>query len=109
MQNKKFIRAVLDEDAIICEFECTLGNDCYSSDYAVGKNWFDLMIDTSDYAKVMKVFQSLINGDDKEWETFANDIKCRRGTHMLIDFKNCIEIREGKKYLVTVGTEHYLS
>jgi hypothetical protein len=109
MSNKKIIRAVLDEDAIICEFECTLSSGCYSSDYAIGKNWFDLMIDARDYGKVMEVFKSLINGNEQEWETFANDIKCKQGTHMLIDFKNSIEVREGKKYLITVGTEHYLN
>ncbi|MBU1927501.1 hypothetical protein KKG77_00720 [bacterium] len=109
MNNKKFIRAVLDENAIIHEFECTLSHGCYSSDYALGKNWFDLMIDARDYEKVMQVFKSFFNGNEKEWESHANDIKCKQGMHVLVDFKNTLEIREGKKYVLTVGTEHYLS
>ncbi len=46
---------------------------------------------------------------EKKWETYANDIKNKNGAHILIDFKNIIEIKDGQKHIVTVGTEHYLS
>jgi hypothetical protein len=61
--NKQYLRAVLDENAIIQEFESTLGIECHSSSDVVGKNWFDIFIDS----------------------------------------------REGKKYLLFMGTEHYLN
>jgi len=109
MKNKHFIRAVLDENAIIQEFECTLKDGCYNCNDTIGKNWFDIFIDSRDYEKVMSVFRSLLDKDEKKWESFANDIKCKNETHVLVDFKNSVETREGKRYIVTVGTEHYLS
>lgn len=109
MENKRFIRAVLDKNAIIQEFQCTLNSDCYDSKDVVGKNWFDIFIGPSDQEKVMNVFKSLFEKDEKKWETYANDIKNKNGAHVLIDFKNSIEIRDGQKYIVSVGTEHYLS
>jgi hypothetical protein len=110
LANKKpYLRAVLDDNAIIQEFESTLGIECYNNCDVIGKNWFDIFIDSRDYEKVMSVFRSLFDRDEKKWETYANDIKCKNKKHILIDFKNSIEIREGKKYLVFVGTEHYLN
>lgn len=55
MENKRFIRAVLDKNAIIQEFQCTLNSDCYDSKDVVGKNWFDIFIGPSDHEKVMNV------------------------------------------------------
>ncbi len=109
MENKQFIKAVLDENAIIQDFECTLNIDCYDRKDVIGKNWFDVFIDSSDYEHVMVVFKSLFEKDEKKWETYANDIKCKDAKHILIDFKNIIEIKDGQKHIVTVGTEHYLS
>jgi len=107
--NRQYLRAVLDENAVIQEFESTLGIECHKGSDVVGKNWFDIFIDSRDYEKVMNVFRSLFDKDETKWETYANDIKCKNGKHVLIDFKNSIETREGKKYLVFVGTEHYLN
>lgn len=109
MENKEYIRAVLDENAIILEFESTLGVNCYKSEDVVGKNWFEVFIDSRDYENVMSVFKSLFFEDEKKWNTYANDITCKNSKHVLIDFKNSIDIIDGKKRLSFIGTEHYLS
>lgn len=109
MKNKQYIKGVLDENAIIKEFESTLKVECHNSSGVIGKNWFDVFIDSRDHEKVMGVFKSLFDKDEKKWETYANDIKCKNGTHILIDFKNSIEIIDGKRYISFIGTEHYLS
>lgn len=109
MKNEQYISALLDENATILEFESTLNVDCHNKNDVIGKNWFDMFIDSRDYESVMKVFKSFFYKDEKTWETYANDIKCKDGKHILIDFKNSIEIRDGKKYISSIGTEHYLS
>jgi hypothetical protein len=109
MENKQYIRGILDENAIIKEFESTLKVECHNSSDVLGKNWFDVFIDSRDYKNVMDVFRSLFDKDEKTWVTYENDIKCKNGTHILIDFKNSVEIKDGKKYISFIGTEHYLN
>ena len=101
-----YVKFILNSEAEIVDFECHLSEVKYTHEEVVGKNWFDVFIDEADKQHVMKIYQDLFDGKEKEWETFQNDIVCKNNQHKTIDFHNQIFERGGVKYLNSVGIEH---
>ncbi|WP_281950292.1 PAS domain S-box protein [Nitrosophilus kaiyonis] len=102
----KYIKVVLDENGNIVDFFSNLDNTKYKKEEVIGKNWFDIFIDPINKEKIFKVFKEIISGNEKDYETYNNDIKCKDGTHKFIDFYNKLIIKDGKKYTFSVGMEH---
>jgi len=106
--NKKYLKATLDENAIIIDFECNmLDKDGYTLEDVVRKNWFDIFLDVSDMKETMDYFRTLINGKDRKLDRHTNDIICKDGTHRLLDFDNIIFTKDGKKYISFSAKEHF--
>ena len=104
---EKYIKAVLDEDAIIVDFECNiLDEDGYTSEDVIGKNWFDLFLSENDKEETQNYFKSILAKSVEE-EKHTNDIICKDGTHRLLDFYNTTIIKDGKKYLSFIAKEHF--
>jgi len=101
-----YVKFILNSEAEIVDFECHISEVKYTPEEVIGKNWFDVFIHESDKKQVMKVFQELFDGKEKEWETFKNDIICKNDQHKLIDFHNQVFERDGVKYINSVGIEH---
>ena len=104
-----YVKVILNSEAEIVDFECELSELKYSPEEVIGKNWFDVFIDEVDKKQVMKVFQELFDGKEKEWETFENNIVCKNNQHKLIDFHNQIFERDDVKYINSIGIEHVAS
>lgn len=99
------MNVVLDKDAIIVRFACTLVDTNINPEDMIGKNWFDEFIESSDTEEVMKVFNGLFDNKLKEWKSYKNDIKINN-KHRLMDFENTIMVKGNTKLLSFVGTEH---
>lgn len=104
--NPHYIKVVLDKNADIVEFDCTL-KDTQSQllNKQIGKNWIDTFIDISDRDEILKVFNGLLQNQTEEWETYENDIKCIDGTHKRIDFINEVIIKDDEKFISSFGVE----
>ena len=104
--NPHYLKVVLDKNAIIVEFECTLRD--IKSDFidVIGKNWFDTFIDSIDKEKVLKVFNGLLNNQTEKWKTYENDVKFLDGQHKFIDFINEVIIKDSEKFTSSFGVEH---
>ncbi len=98
---------ILDENGNIVDFYCNFDNLTYNKEEVIGKNWFDTFIDPVDKEKIWSVFTQILQGHDKEYETYKNDIVCKDGSHRLIDFYNRLVTKDGKKYTFSVGMEHF--
>lgn len=105
--SEHYIKVVLDKDATIVDFECTL-REAKIKDMGtvIGKNWFETFIEDSDKENVLKVFTELFNNEPNKWHTYENDIKCMDGRYRLIDFENEIIIKDNIKLLHCFGIEH---
>ncbi|BCD62817.1 HTH-type transcriptional regulator, bacterioopsin transcriptional activator and related proteins [Nitratiruptor sp. YY08-26] len=101
-----FLLVVLDEMGNIVEFHNEIEGLGYDEEEVIGKNWFDTFINPNDRQKVFHVFCEIIAGNDKNYETYNNDILCKNGTHKFIDFYNKLITKNGKKYTFSVGLEH---
>ena len=106
---EKYLKALLDENATIVEFECNiLDKGGYSSEDVIGKNWFDIFININDKQKTQNYFRRIISSEDKKIAKFTNDIICKDGTHRFLDFDNTIFTRDGKKFISFVARERFL-
>ena len=101
-----YLMVILDEKGDIVDFASTLSEVEYTPKELIGRNWFDIFISPSDREKIQNVFQSIIQGDDRVFKTYKNDILCKNGRHRLIDFYNKLVTKDGKKYTFSVGIEH---
>lgn len=105
--NEEYVKVVLDKNANILDFECTIPDNYYKKEEVIGKNWFSDFIDTPDFDNVMQSFPQLFQNNLKGWKKHSNDILCKDGTHRFIDFENNITTYKGEKVIVSVGREHY--
>ncbi len=100
-----YIIVILDENGTIIDFESTIEPFCNDKE-VIGKNWFDTFINPHDKEKIFTVFLEILQGNDKAYQTYKNDIFCKDGTHRLIDFYNRLVTKNGKKYTFSFGIEH---
>jgi hypothetical protein len=105
IKNNHYIRVLLDEEATIVEFECTLLDVTSNYSDMVGKNWFDTFIDVVDKQEIQKIFYNTIHEKNGKWTTYKNDLQIDSG-HRFIDFENEVIMIENKKYILCIGTEH---
>lgn len=106
----RYIKAVLDENAIIIDFERNvLDKDGYAKEEVLGKNWFEIFIDVSDMDKTMDYFHEAVSAEDGKIARHANDVNCKDGTHRLLEFDNTIFTKDGKKYISFVAKERFSS
>ncbi|MDD5157333.1 diguanylate cyclase [Sulfurimonas sp.] len=105
--NEECLRAVLDENAIIVNFESNLlDNHRYLPEEVIGKNWFDIFIDTSDTKETMNYFKEILSAKDGKIDKHTNDIILKDKTHMLLDFENTVFTKEAKRFVLFVAKEH---
>ena len=108
MIEKNIIKVILDENAIILDFECTFSSlECYTKEEVVGKNWFEIFIEPNDNNDVKKVFLEAFTNKTTSWKTHSNDVLCKDGTHKLIDFENSITPYGDTKVIISLGREHF--
>lgn len=100
------INVLLNRDAIIVKFECSLVDSKVIDSDMIGKNWFDTFIETTDKEKVLTVFKELFDNKTEKWKTYNNDVKCSSNHHRYIDFENEIITKDGQKLLHSYGIEH---
>ncbi len=100
-----YLLVILDEKGTIIDFQTTLEESRRGKE-VIGQNWFDLFISPQDRAKVLKVFNEILQGKDHNYRTYKNDILCQNGRHRLIDFYNKLLTKDGKRYTFSVGVEH---
>ncbi len=104
--NPNFLKVVLDKDATIVEFECTLRDVKVNSFDVIGKNWFDTFINVNDIEKVLITFNDLLNNQTGKWKTYKNDVRCMDGSHKFIDFTNEVIVKDGEKFISSYGVEY---
>ncbi len=97
---------ILDEKGNIVDFYSTIDSIGYKPEEVIGKNWFDIFIDPVDKEKIYHVFQEILKGNDQDYKTYKNDITCKDGRHIFIDFYNKLITKNGKRYTFSVGLEH---
>ena len=102
-----YLYVILDSKGNIVDFFCNLADISSQGNGVIGKNWFDTFIDPEDREKIYQVFQEILQGNDKSFETYKNDILCQDGSHRLIDFYNRLVTKNGAKYTLSVGMEHF--
>ena len=105
-KNPHYIKVILDKNGIIVEFKSTLRGLQYTKEEVIGKNWFDTFIANNDKEEILKVFNDLFNNQTEVWETCNNDIRCKGGGHLYIDFTNDIITINGEKYVYSFGVEY---
>ncbi|WP_457597382.1 PAS domain S-box protein [Hydrogenimonas sp.] len=101
-----YLRVVLDEKAHIVEIELKLEDALYDEKELIGKNWFETFIDQAYEGKIKEVFEKVLEGSGS-FDTYENDIVCKDGTHKFIDFHNTVFEKNGKKFVESIGIEHY--
>ena len=101
-----YLVVILNEKGEIVDYYSTINTIGYEPKEVIGKNWFNIFIDPVDKEKVYTVFQEIIKGNDRNYETYKNDITCKDGRHIFIDFYNKLVTKNGKKYTFSVGLEH---
>ena len=111
MDEKLYIRVILDEKGGILDFDATIEGLEYQKSEVIGKNWFDIFIEPEEQLEILKQFQANFNSEnllDKNLWQHTTDLKTKDGHHKLIDFENTILVYEnGKKVLFSNGLEHY--
>lgn len=106
--NKKYLRAVLDENAIMVDFECNmLDNFSYLPEEIIGKSWFDMFVAAPDMKETLDYFREIISSEDGKVYMHTNDIICKDKTHRLLDFENTVFIKDEKKFVSFVAKEHF--
>jgi PAS domain S-box-containing protein len=103
----EYLEVVLDEDANIVEYNSTIADTDYKPSEVIGKNWFDTFISTDDKNKIMIIFHDIINGSERVWQSYGNDVLCKNNRHKLIDFHNSVYTKNNKKYIKSIGIEHH--
>ncbi len=106
MRHIPYLAVILNEKGEIVDFYSTIDAIGYTPQEVIGKNWFELFIDPVDKEKVLHVFKEIISGNDRDFETYKNDITCKNGQHIFIDFYNKLVTKKGKKFTFSVGLEH---
>ncbi|WP_300369215.1 PAS domain-containing protein [Hydrogenimonas sp.] len=101
-----YLLVILDDRATIVDIDITLENVQYEPTELIGKNWFEIFIDTAYEETIKKVFEEVLAGSGS-YTTFENDILCKDGTHKYIDFHNTVFEKDGKKFVKSIGIEHY--
>ena len=104
--NPNYIKVLLDKNAIIVEFHCTLRDVNINSDDVLGKNWFDTFIDATDKEEVFKKFTELLDEDIKGITTHVNDILVCNSQHRFIHFTNEVITVNNEKYISSFGVEN---
>ena len=102
--NPYYLKTVLDNNATIIEFECSIRDVNLDPKDIIGENWFDIFIDNVDKENVLKVFNGLFE-NTKKWETYKNDI-IMGNQHKFINFSNEIIIKNGEQFISSIGTEY---
>lgn len=106
-QTKQSLNVVLDTNATIIDIESNINELFISKSAFVGKNWFDSFIGTSDRDKAIEVFSRLLNGKTEKKLTHHNDIKCKNGRHLLLDFESEVIVENDEKKVVSKGVLRY--
>ncbi len=101
-----YLLVILDDRANIVEIEITLENAQYQPEELIGRNWFEIFIDTAYEGTIKKVFEEVLAGSGT-YTTYKNDIVCKDGSHRFIDFHNTVFEKDGKKFVRSIGIEHY--
>ncbi len=101
-----FLLVILDENGDIVDYYSTIEGIGYAPEEVKGKNWFEIFIDPADREKILHVFTQIIKENDKNYETYNNDILCKDGSHRFIDFYNKLITKKGRRYTFSVGLEH---
>ena len=105
-EDTPYLLVILDDRANIVEIEITLENAQYKPEELIGKNWFEIFIDTAYEGTIKKVFEEVLAGSGS-YTTYENDIVCKDGSHKFIDFHNTVFEKDGKKFVKSIGIEHY--
>lgn len=58
------------------------------SNELIGKDWFELLIDETEYERVYRAFQEIINGNLAPYHEFTNKIHLKDGSVRLINWTN---------------------
>lgn len=100
-----YMKILLDKDATIIEFNCSLDGINSNID-VVGKNWFDNFIDSENKEEIIKVFKKVLNDHNlNEWKTHVNPIKIDNNMKV-IEFRNQTLIKNGERFVHSLGIEH---
>ena len=105
-ENPHYLKVVLNKDALIIEFECTLRDIKFDFSNVIGTYWFDNFISNKDREHVFEVFHSLFNDELEKWKTYNNDVRFPDATHRFIDFNNEMIFKDGEKFISSFGVEH---
>jgi len=98
---------ILDEEGTIVDLDTTIERIGYRRDEVIGKNWFDIFIDQADRAKIYRVFRTILEREDHNYTTYKNDILCKDGSHLFIDFYNrLVTLPDSRRYTFSLGLEH---
>ncbi len=106
-QTKQSLHVVLDSNATIIDIESNIVELAINKSAYIGKNWFDSFIGTSDRNKAIEVFSELLSGKTEKKLTHHNDIKCKNGKHVLLDFESEVIIENDEKKVVSKGVLRY--
>ena len=106
MREIPYLVVILNEQGDIVDFYSSIDAVGYTPEEVIGKNWFDIFIDPVDREKIFHVFQEIIAGNDRDFETYKNDITCKDGKHIFIDFYNKLVTKNNRRYTFSVGLEH---
>lgn len=108
MYNVPILIILIDSKGIIKNYECRFDETiCYTHEEIIGKNWFEVFIDPNDKEQIYEVFQTMIREDDtQDYIFFRNDIICKKGNHVLLDFHNRFISYNNKKYVFSIAIEH---
>ena len=106
MRHIPHLTVILNEKGTIVDFSSSIDSIGYTPEEVIGKNWFDIFINPKDKEKIRHVFTEIINGNDKNFATYKNDIACKNGQHIFIDFYNKLITKKGRKFTFSIGIEH---
>jgi PAS domain S-box-containing protein len=101
-----YLIVVLDENANIVEIDLSLEKAQYDPEELIGRNWFEIFIDAEYKGKIKEVFEEVLSGSGS-FTTYENDIVCKDGTHRFIDFYNTVFEKDGKRFVRSIGIEHF--
>jgi len=102
------ITVTLNKNATIVSYQDQFNILGYQPQEVLGKNWFDVFINSSNTEEIMEVFNSLFTQQSNtNFEKYVNDVKTKRGNHILINFENKIFKDEKDETLLEFkGVEH---
>ena len=106
IEETPYLCVLLDDGADIVDIALHLEDTEYTREELLGKNWFETFIDEEYTDEIRKVFENVLAGLGS-FTTYENDIRCKDGTHRLIDFHNTVFEKEGRRYVRSIGVEHH--